>query len=185
MHLLPGPVVDEVFRDGQASVPLHVVDEILLPVAVVQDLEHEVQPPSFVGHHPSQALVFRGLDDVEYREHVRAERGLTRVDHRHFLGDVDRAIHRPKVQPQEIDCPRLGVLVRAALRHRVRGVGERVEDAHEEPLSRLRGHGLPGLQRRTRRNRPRAFGRHLWRDHRAIVSALPQVSPEGALPAWD
>ena len=64
------PVVDEVFRDPEAGIPLHVVDEILAPAATVKDLDHQIEPSALVDDDPRHARIVVGLAHADDGEHI-------------------------------------------------------------------------------------------------------------------
>ena len=137
------PIIDEVLRDPEPRIALHVVDEILLPVAVVQHLDHKIEPSPFVRHHPRHPRVILGLDHIEDRQHVRRENRLARIKDSHLLGQVDGAPDRAEMKAERVDRPRLRLLVPPPLAHRGRRIRERVIDGHEQRLPRFWAQGAP------------------------------------------
>jgi hypothetical protein len=144
---LPGAVIDEVFGDAEAGVALDVLDEILVAVAAVEHIEHEVEPLALVRDDLRHALIVLGLRDVEHGEHIRAERLLARVHDGHLLRQVDDAPHGLEVEAEQVEGPRLGLLVGAPLGHHPERIRERVEDPHQEALALVCRHGAPRVDR--------------------------------------
>lgn len=70
MDALLRAVVHEVLGDAEGGVALDVAHEVFLAVAVVEDLEHEVEPAPLVGHDPGHALVVVGLRHIDDGHHV-------------------------------------------------------------------------------------------------------------------
>ena len=168
---LPRPVVDEVFRDAQSRVPLDVAHQVLVPVASVQHLQHDIEALAFVCNHPCHPLVVLWLRHVDDGKNIRRERLFAWVHHGHFFGEVDVAAHGLEVKTKQIDRSHLGELVGTTLGHRVAWVRERVDHRKQEGLARSGVHRLPYFDRRPDGGGDacRNWRREGRRDHRARV----------------
>jgi hypothetical protein len=70
---LPRAVEDEVLGDAESRIAGDVGREVLLAVAVVQDLQDQVEAAALLEDDSGQARVVGGLRDPEDGQHVRRE----------------------------------------------------------------------------------------------------------------
>jgi len=98
-------IIDEVLGHAEAGEAFDVGLVVLGPVALDVDLEHEVEAPTLVAHHPVLARV---VIDIEDGDEIGGEDALVGVVHRELGAEVDAAPSPEKVLAQHLTASCFG-----------------------------------------------------------------------------
>jgi len=143
---LPAAVVDKVLLNSQASEAGHVVDEVLPPVAAVDDLQHQIEAPPLLHHRPAHPRVhLTRVDHAQHHEQIGAEHLFPRVEHRKLTVQVGESVAPKEEVIQQPPGPRLCPPVGAALAHRLLVGHQGGPRLGDEALPRRRAHLRPNL----------------------------------------